>query len=125
MMQTILDSGHSWFLERVLYHNSLEVYIVEGIRSAELQRIEIDGIDAQMGIFLVLTDFVFKEEGKPQRHKDTKTQRILKFFFVSLWFLSLCGLFTFLINQAGETGDNGDQFSRLDRLGNMHLKARR
>jgi hypothetical protein len=35
---------------------------------------------------MVLTDFVFNEEGKPQRHKEHKEQ--IKFFvlFVSLWF---------------------------------------
>jgi hypothetical protein len=35
---------------------------------------------------VVLTDFVFNEEGKPQRHKEHKEFYLFFVLFVSLWF---------------------------------------
>lgn len=48
-MNTILDTGHSWALERLDYGDALQIYIVEGIISAEPQQIEIAGIDLGEG----------------------------------------------------------------------------
>lgn len=48
-MDTILENGHSWFLERLVYGDALEIHIVEGIRSAEPQKIRVAGVDLGEG----------------------------------------------------------------------------
>lgn len=49
IMKTILDTGHSWSLERLAYGDALEIYIVEGIMSVEPQKIEIAGVNLGEG----------------------------------------------------------------------------
>jgi hypothetical protein len=44
-METILDTGNSWFLERMLFDDLLRVFIVEGIRSAVPEELSIGGVD--------------------------------------------------------------------------------
>lgn len=55
-METILDAGHSWFLERLAYHDALEIYIVEGIQSAEPQKIQITGVGLGEGYSTDVTE---------------------------------------------------------------------
>ncbi len=55
-METILNTGQSWFLERLRYHVALEISIVEGIRSAEPQKIQIAGVDLGEGYLTDITE---------------------------------------------------------------------
>ena len=48
-MGTILDTGHSWLLERLTYRDGLQIYVVEGIRSAEPQKLQIASVDLGEG----------------------------------------------------------------------------
>jgi hypothetical protein len=54
-MQTILDTGHSWFLERMLYHASLEIFIIEGIKSAEPETVRIGDVNLGEGYSIQVT----------------------------------------------------------------------
>ncbi len=56
-MKTILDSGHSWFLEQLKYDDSdrLEIIIVEGIRAKHPSKIEIAGTDLGEGYSIDVT----------------------------------------------------------------------
>ena len=44
-METILDTGGSWFLERLLFGDVLDIYIVEGITSRQPENLNIAGVD--------------------------------------------------------------------------------
>ena len=55
MMKSILDS-HSWFLERIAYHDALEIHILEGVRSAAPQQIQIAGVDLGEGYATDITE---------------------------------------------------------------------
>jgi hypothetical protein len=44
-METILDTGSCWFLERALYGAVLQIYVVEGVVSREPQKLNISGVD--------------------------------------------------------------------------------
>lgn len=48
-METILDTGHSWLLESLIYRDALQVHVVEGIRSAEPEKLKIAGVDLGEG----------------------------------------------------------------------------
>lgn len=48
-MNTILDTGHNWTLERLEYGDALQIYIVEGIISAKPQQIQIAGVNLGEG----------------------------------------------------------------------------
>src|SRR5262245_19578368 len=55
-METILDSGGSWYLERLLSGDVLKIYIVEGIRSQQPQNLNIAGIDLRTAYSTDITD---------------------------------------------------------------------
>jgi hypothetical protein len=55
-METILDTGGSWFLERLLFADGIKIYIVEGVKSAHPQTLNIAGIDLGTAYSTDITD---------------------------------------------------------------------
>lgn len=55
-MESILDTGHNWRLERLAYRDALEIYIVEGIKSVKPQKIQIAGVDLGEGYSTEVTE---------------------------------------------------------------------
>lgn len=55
-MESILDTGHSWRLERLAYRDALEIYIVEEIKSAKPRKIQIAGVDLGEGYSIEVTE---------------------------------------------------------------------
>lgn len=55
-METVLDTGHSWLLEGLVYRDALEIHVVEGIRSAEQQKLQIAGVDLGEGYSINVTE---------------------------------------------------------------------
>jgi hypothetical protein len=55
-MKTILDTGHSWLLESMLYHDSLEILLIEGIKCAEPEKLKIANVELGEGYSIEVTD---------------------------------------------------------------------
>jgi len=55
-METILDTGSCWFLERALYPDILKIYVVEGVLSSEPQKLNISGVDLGTAYATVITE---------------------------------------------------------------------
>jgi hypothetical protein len=55
-MQTILDTGHSWFLEKLVYEDKLQVYVLEALLSDKPEELTINGHTIENTYCLITTE---------------------------------------------------------------------